>query len=181
MITRTSVEAGAAPLTWVTTLPAVPESVHSARVQVRAALADLRLGEQLGYAAELLTSELVTNAIRYGSGARDFVGLTVRRRGPRIRIEVRDSVRRLPRPRRAEVSDEHGRGLGILETLSTAWGARPTLTGKVVWFELTISTRGTTAREAGAGRLTRARLVSKALLVLPGAILIGWLLTWLVL
>jgi len=84
--------------------------------------------------AELLTSELVTNALVHTD--RDAVlTATVSPRG--LRVEVRDFVGRRPRLC-APVADEgtHGRGLVLVDSLADAWGVRAHGVGKAVWFEL---------------------------------------------
>jgi anti-sigma regulatory factor (Ser/Thr protein kinase) len=84
--------------------------------------------------AELLTSELVTNALVHTEeGA--VLTATV---GPRaLRVEVRDFVGhgRQPRPR-APRESTNGRGLVLVESLADDWGVRPCEVGKSVWFEL---------------------------------------------
>lgn len=113
------------------TMPANPTSVRDARGKVRATLDDWGLGE-LSFTAELLVSELVTNALRYGTGV---VGLRLLRDRSLV-IEVYDDSEALPRARRAADDDENGRGLQVVQRLAKRWGARPTKTGKVVWSEL---------------------------------------------
>ncbi|MEV0241136.1 ATP-binding protein [Streptomyces sp. NPDC050674] len=84
--------------------------------------------------AELLTSELVTNAIVHT----DHDAVLTATVGPRgLRVEVRDFVARLPRPR-VPVADDgtNGRGLFLVQSLADAWGVRPHGVGKAVWFEL---------------------------------------------
>ncbi|WTZ45071.1 ATP-binding protein [Streptomyces sp. NBC_01390] len=84
--------------------------------------------------AELLTSELVTNALVHTD--RDAV-LTATVSPDGLRVEVRDFVGRRPRLR-APVPDDgtHGRGLVLVESLADAWGVRAHGVGKAVWFEL---------------------------------------------
>ncbi|MDW4908383.1 ATP-binding protein [Streptomyces sp. ADMS] len=84
--------------------------------------------------AELLTSELVTNALVHTD--RDAVlTATVSPRG--LRVEVRDFVGRRPRLRAPSTGDgTHGRGLVLVESLADAWGVRSHGVGKAVWFEL---------------------------------------------
>ncbi|GKQ36166.1 ATP-binding protein [Streptomyces sp. A012304] len=84
--------------------------------------------------AELLTSELVTNALVHTD--HDAV-LTATVSPEGLRVEVRDFVARHPRPR-AQTTDDgtHGRGLVLVESLADAWGVRAHGVGKVVWFEL---------------------------------------------
>ena len=84
--------------------------------------------------AELLTSELVTNALVHTD--RDaVVTATV---GPRaLRVEVRDFVAHRPRVRLPEAGEgTHGRGLVLVQSLADAWGVRAHGVGKAVWFEL---------------------------------------------
>jgi hypothetical protein len=83
--------------------------------------------------AELLTSELVTNALLH---AGEPVTIEVRRRGDRYRVEVGDTSAIPPEAKRYRTDDATGRGLQLVSTLSDAWGWRPSAPGKVVWFEL---------------------------------------------
>ncbi|MFD7230421.1 ATP-binding protein [Streptomyces sp. NPDC059881] len=85
--------------------------------------------------AELLTSELVTNALVHtGEGA--VVTATVAPAG--LRVEVRDFTTGEVEPPAAAAHDEstHGRGLILVQSLADAWGVRALGLGKVVWFEL---------------------------------------------
>ncbi|MBJ3809639.1 ATP-binding protein [Streptomyces flavofungini] len=84
--------------------------------------------------AELLTSELVTNALVHT----DREAILTATLGPRrLRVEVRDFVGRCPRPRVPEnAEDTHGRGLLLVQSLADTWGVRVHGVGKVVWFEL---------------------------------------------
>jgi anti-sigma regulatory factor (Ser/Thr protein kinase) len=83
--------------------------------------------------AELLTSELVTNALVHT----DHDAILTAAVGPRaLRVEVRDFVGRWPRTRDAECRDTHGRGLVLVQSLADAWGVRAHGVGKSVWFEL---------------------------------------------
>ncbi|MGW2209868.1 ATP-binding protein [Streptomyces sp. NPDC001781] len=84
--------------------------------------------------AELLTSELVTNALVHTD---DDAVLTavVSPRG--LRVEVRDFTARGPLMRDpAPDEDTNGRGLVLVRSLADAWGIRPHAVGKSVWFEL---------------------------------------------
>ncbi|MGW4565533.1 ATP-binding protein [Streptomyces sp. NPDC004561] len=84
--------------------------------------------------AELLTSELVTNALVHTD--EDAVLTAVVEPGG-LRVEVRDFVARRPEVQ-APDSDEdtHGRGLVLVESLADAWGVLAHGVGKSVWFEL---------------------------------------------
>ncbi|MFE2579897.1 ATP-binding protein [Streptomyces sp. NPDC059378] len=84
--------------------------------------------------AELLTSELVTNALVHT----DRDALLTATVGPDgLRVEVRDFVAGRPRPWVPAAQDgTHGRGLHLVQSLASAWGVRPHGVGKAVWFEL---------------------------------------------
>nr|WP_202529282.1 SpoIIE family protein phosphatase [Streptomyces sp. SID486] len=113
------------------TLPREPRSVGRAREYARGRLASWDL-EPLVDTAELLVSELVTNALRYGEGEIRLRLLLDRT----LVCEVWDSGLVQPRRRRARDTDEGGRGLQLVGLLSAAWGSRRTPRGKTVWFEL---------------------------------------------
>ena len=86
--------------------------------------------------ALLLTSELVTNALRYGNGG---IRLTVRQTPHALRVEVHDANPEAPRlSRNLDGTAEQGRGLHIIDSLATCWGHTPSAdpAGKTVWFEL---------------------------------------------
>ncbi len=97
--------------------------------------------------AELLTSELVTNALVHtDEGA--VLTATV---GPRaLRVEVRDFAGRgrPPRPRAPQEGSTNGRGLVLVESLADDWGVRPCGAGKSVWFELGVEPVAGTDAEA---------------------------------
>ena len=113
------------------TLPREPRSVGRAREYARARLQSWDL-EPLIDTAELLVSELVTNALRYGEGEIRLRLLLDRT----LVCEVWDAGLVQPRRRRARDTDEGGRGLQLVGLLSAAWGSRRTPRGKTVWFEL---------------------------------------------
>ncbi|MER5711165.1 SpoIIE family protein phosphatase [Streptomyces sp. NPDC002122] len=114
-------------------LPREPRSVGRARELARTQLKAWDL-EPLVDTVELLVSELVTNALRYGEGE-------IRLRLLRDRTlvcEVWDAGLVQPRRRRARDTDEGGRGLQLVGLLSSSWGSRRTPRGKTVWFELAL-------------------------------------------
>ncbi|MFF9201591.1 SpoIIE family protein phosphatase [Streptomyces sp. NPDC014986] len=113
------------------TLPREPRSVGRAREYARAQLLSWDM-EPLVDTTELLVSELVTNALRYGEGEIRLRLLLDRT----LVCEVWDSGLVQPRRRRARDTDEGGRGLQLVGLLSAAWGSRRTPRGKTVWFEL---------------------------------------------
>jgi anti-sigma regulatory factor (Ser/Thr protein kinase) len=105
--------------------------VGRAREFTRAKLTEWDL-EPLVDTTELLVSELVTNALRYGEGDIRLRLLLDRT----LVCEVWDAGLVQPRRRRARDTDEGGRGLQLVGLLSASWGSRRTPRGKTVWFEL---------------------------------------------
>ncbi|WP_437025181.1 ATP-binding protein [Streptomyces sp. enrichment culture] len=109
-------------------LRAVPESRRALRELLR------QWGRSGGSeTAELLTSELVTNALVHT----DHDAVLTATVGPDgLYVEVRDFTAREPRPRPPDTDRTHGRGLALVEALADAWGIRAHGVGKAVWFEL---------------------------------------------
>jgi anti-sigma regulatory factor (Ser/Thr protein kinase) len=86
--------------------------------------------------AALLTSELVTNAVRHASGP-IHVDAYVRR--TRVLLEVADDTPDVgPAPRAAGMTEENGRGMELIDKLAARWGWRTVGARKVVWLELAI-------------------------------------------
>jgi anti-sigma regulatory factor (Ser/Thr protein kinase) len=114
------------------TLPGTPYSVQMARFYVRAALGYHDLGD---YAVdvEMVTSELVTNAIAHASAQVINLEL-IRLEGPgEVVVVVTDSSPRPPVKLDPAEDAQHGRGLHIVEALSTRWGWAPQSPGKAVF------------------------------------------------
>jgi anti-sigma regulatory factor (Ser/Thr protein kinase) len=115
-------------------LPTEPAAVRTARHMVTRQLGEWGL-EHLVSTMELIVSELVTNAIRYGTGP-------IRLRLIRHQVltcEVSDAGNHCPRLRHARIIDENGRGLSLVAQLSSRWGFRSTTGGKLVWVEQDLS------------------------------------------
>jgi serine phosphatase RsbU (regulator of sigma subunit)/anti-sigma regulatory factor (Ser/Thr protein kinase) len=107
-----------------------PAAVAQARAATTAQLDAWGLPE-LAFTTELVVSELVTNAVRYGGGP-----ITLRLIRDRVLVcEVSDPSSTQPRLRRARGTDEGGRGLYLVAQLAEAWGTRYTARGKVIWAE----------------------------------------------
>ncbi|WP_418959752.1 ATP-binding protein [Streptomyces tritici] len=132
-------------------LAAIPEVRHALRAMLR------HWGEPgASDVAELLTSELVTNALIHTDRGAVVTATVVPGTRDTLRVEVRDFVPELPEPYvphaphadggahgAAAPADgplvheaTHGRGLVLVEALADAWGIKATGPGKVVWFEL---------------------------------------------
>ncbi len=94
--------------------------------------------EHAGHVVEkavLLVSEVVTNSVVHG-GPPIVVAVDCDSTGG-LQVRVRDGSQELPKPRNAEVWDEGGRGLNLLDVLSDDWGVDPEPgDGKQVWFVL---------------------------------------------
>ncbi|MEV7525331.1 ATP-binding protein [Streptomyces sp. NPDC091371] len=123
--------------------PGISRSVRRADLkavgEIRRALRELmrhRCGTDAAEVAELLITELVTNALVHTEeGAEVSASLAA----DRLRVEVRDFAGKRPRPYVPTADDgTHGRGLLLVQALADDWGvAAPDLgRGKVVWFEL---------------------------------------------
>ncbi|MER5783176.1 ATP-binding protein [Streptomyces mobaraensis] len=87
------------------------------------------------FTVSLVVSELVTNAVRYGTEPGDSMLVVLDADDRRTRVEVHDTVRREPRLK--PESDERGRGRGlyIVDALAT-WGTGERPMGKYVWAEV---------------------------------------------
>ncbi|SNX65833.1 integral membrane sensor protein [Streptomyces sp. TLI_55] len=111
-------------------VPSDPAAVGRVRADVTRQLAQWGL-EDLEFTTELILSELVTNAIRYGGDH-----IRVRMLYDRSLIcEVFDSSSTSPHLRYAAMTDEGGRGLFLVAQLADRWGTRYTPGGKVIWAE----------------------------------------------
>ncbi|MEU6375453.1 SpoIIE family protein phosphatase [Streptomyces sp. NPDC046909] len=108
-----------------------PSAVPEARALVAGKLTEWGLDE-LQFTTELVVSELVTNAIRYGSGP---IQLRLIREAAVLICEVSDGSSTSPRLRHARTTDEGGRGLFLVAQLTHRWGTRYAASGKNIWAE----------------------------------------------
>jgi anti-sigma regulatory factor (Ser/Thr protein kinase) len=115
-------------------LTAGPAAAAEARSQVRAAIYAWDVPVDLT-AAVLLTSELVTNAIRHEAGENVMLAITCS--CGQLRVDVHDTLCSLPVPMDAPADAEAGRGLMLVASLSAGWGFYRTSAGKAVYFTLT--------------------------------------------
>ncbi|WP_406455929.1 ATP-binding protein [Streptomyces sp. NBC_00876] len=130
-----------APGSWRVALPHSAAAVPIARALIRTALADIDAPADTD-TAELLTAELVANAVEHTPGD-EPVELVVELLPSGCQVEVHDRDPAPPgdlsRPEPGSEPDpwqEHGRGLLLIRTLSSSCGHRPTEHGKAVWFTL---------------------------------------------
>ena len=158
-------------------LRAHPSSVSAARGIVRDALTVARR-DDLIEAAQLLVSEVVTNALVHAGTPIDFrasVGVAG------LRVEVTDGSTQTPVPRRYGAMAGTGRGLRLLDQLVDRWGALVHADGKTVWFELSSGARfghvegvpGTAEAENRPGG-SRDDIVDVVLLNVPLLLLAAW-------
>ncbi|MDF3297511.1 SpoIIE family protein phosphatase [Streptomyces tropicalis] len=111
-------------------LPCDPAAVASTRSLTARRLDQWGLGH-LTFTTELIVSELVTNAIRYGAPP-----IRLRLILDRMLIcEVSDGSGTSPHIRRAATVDEGGRGLFLVAECSHRWGTRYDAAGKTIWAE----------------------------------------------
>src|SRR5690349_8714160 len=117
-----------------------PAAAAEARRRVRVAIRSWQVPVDLD-AALLLTSELVTNAVRHEAGQRaQAVVLAIACSRGRLRVDVHDTSRSLPSVAQVPADAETGRGLLLVETLSDEWGCYRTPAGKAVYFTLAFET-----------------------------------------
>ncbi|GIF70317.1 hypothetical protein Ais01nite_83520 [Asanoa ishikariensis] len=117
-------------------IPAEPTAPGRVRHWMSAQLAAWNVPEQVIGAAVLCASELATNALLHaGTAARVQVDLSAER----LLVAVSDTGTRGAVTRaHAETLSSRGRGLGLIEELSDAWGTDPAVRGSTVWFEIGI-------------------------------------------
>ncbi|MFD3454741.1 SpoIIE family protein phosphatase [Streptomyces sp. NPDC058691] len=125
------------------TLPGDQTAVGTARDLVAGQLTQWGL-EGLQDPTKLIVSELVTNAVRHGTGP---IGLRLIRHAA-LTCEVSDSDAFSPHLRRARTADENGRGLFLVAQMSRRWGYRLIPEGKVVWAEQALPAAPARARDA---------------------------------
>lgn len=113
-------------------LPPEPASARTGRRFILGCCQQWHL-EQLAETAELLTGELVTNAVVH---ARSEVTLTARQDQHGLLVEVDDLDSRPAHYTPASTDALGGRGLVLVDALADTWGTTPSPSGKTVWFRL---------------------------------------------
>ncbi|RAG82462.1 hypothetical protein DN069_27760 [Streptacidiphilus pinicola] len=126
-------------------VPPGPEHVARIRALATDQLETWQLDEA-SFVTELVVSELVTNAIRYGTPP---IQLRLIRNTPidgstagALICEVSDGSNTAPHMRRARTFDEGGRGLLLVAQLTQRWGTRHSTAGKTIWCEQTLPIAG---------------------------------------
>ncbi|WP_329157056.1 SpoIIE family protein phosphatase [Streptomyces sp. NBC_01717] len=127
-------------------LPAGPEAAPIARAAARHQLEAWGVDEETAYTTELIVSELVGNAVRYGTPPLQLRLIFEQM----LTCEVSDTATSAPQVKHARTIDETGRGLFIIASLADQWGTHYRSQGKTVWAEQ--PTGVSTERRNGAGR-----------------------------
>ncbi|WP_433342701.1 ATP-binding protein [Micromonospora sp. CA-111912] len=123
---------------FLATLPVLPNA-GSASAEGRRFVAEhlhrWRVPDLVADTAVLLTSEIITNAVRYGPPP---LCLRLGLRADQVRVEVTDSNPVLPVLARPDLNALGGRGMWLIDTLAAAWGCHPDPEGKIVWCEVRV-------------------------------------------
>ena len=112
-----------------------PTSAAVARHFVTGVLHSWRLSSVAQGDVELLTSEVVGNAVRHGESPFTVI---VEYLGDVIRVSVGDGAPALPRRLQPDAQATGGRGVQIVHDVARSWGVTKTADGKRVWFELPV-------------------------------------------
>ena len=129
------------------------QQISEVRGELRDAVRRWGIGD-LADTVELLTSELVTNALVHTDRDALLTARLYQEGGPsglsRLRVEVDDESDLWPKRRTPGEQASSGRGLMLVEALSDAWGVDPRGSGKRMWFELIHRQPAAEAPEAAA-------------------------------
>ncbi|PRY10822.1 ATP-binding protein [Kineococcus rhizosphaerae] len=117
-------------------LRADPSAARRTRSWLREQVSSLSLTRQAQQTLELLTTELVTNAVRHGG---EPIEVRFRRLDGSVRVSVSDGGPGRPLVRHVPPTATGGRGVALVDTLARRWGSDTAATGKTVWFELALS------------------------------------------
>jgi hypothetical protein len=117
--------------------PDAPRRARSAVAEFCALHGVAAAGQEV---AELVASELVTNAVRHAGTA---ITMTLRLVGPLLRVAVRDGAGGQVLPvQRVDEAAESGRGLLLVEALAVRWGSVFLDSGKTVWASVKVERAG---------------------------------------
>ncbi|AVH60923.1 PAS domain S-box protein [Streptomyces dengpaensis] len=126
-------------------LPADPEAAPIARAAARRQLSVWGVDEETAFTNELIVSELVGNAVRYGAPPLQLRLIFDRM----LTSEVSDGATSAPQVKHARTIDETGRGLFIIASLADQWGTRYWERGKTVWAVQQMMPSASTKQSAG--------------------------------
>jgi anti-sigma regulatory factor (Ser/Thr protein kinase) len=123
------------PLRWSTSWESDPpvHAVPHTRQRVAAVLAEWGLSGEPVEPTLLVVTELLSNAIDHAHGP---VQLSVERSAETVRVEVRDATPDAPQLRPPDPARVRGRGVHLVDALSSRWGWTPDPPGKVVWADV---------------------------------------------
>ncbi|MFE9459436.1 ATP-binding protein [Streptomyces californicus] len=119
------------------TFPVTEESVRAARKSVRWVMRGWRIGDEVSDTAELLVSELVTNAVLHATGS-PFFRVRCERSAQTVTVTVIDHGDGVPVVRHGSLDATSGRGLLLVEALADDWGVRELPHGKAIHFTLSV-------------------------------------------
>ncbi|MFB7185650.1 SpoIIE family protein phosphatase [Streptomyces sp. NPDC056230] len=128
-----------------------PEGLSDARTIVRQALTDWDMAE-MADAAELATGELLVNVLLHTEGGAVLTLEVLPEPTRRVRLAVQDRSSVWPRRRSPGETATSGRGLLLLDAVTTRWGVEPRGEGKAVWCEIGPSTPSDSTRPPPAER-----------------------------
>lgn len=114
-------------------MPKRPDSTPAARAFLMRLLNGWGVEDEVIDDASLLTTELVANAVRHGTGP---VKLRVEVEDGVVQVHVHDEGDAEPKVRHADDTSVNGRGLWIVECVADEWGSDRDESGKSVWFRL---------------------------------------------
>lgn len=138
-------------------IPSDPAAVALIRGQCAGQLDAWGLDET-AFTTELILSELITNAMRYGTQP---IRVRLLHDVSRLICEVYDGSSTSPHLRRAATTDEGGRGLFLVSQYAERWGTRYLPRGKVIWAEQALCNGGAECdiglAEAASSRRLRCR------------------------
>ena len=117
-------------------LPGHRQSVAVGRHWVVRTTAERGVGGMANQVLELLSSELLSNAVLHGAGGH-AIGVEVKHTTAAVRVAVSDNGDHTPVVLDQDLAAVNGRGMAIVEAMSSRWGIEPRDEGgKTVWFEL---------------------------------------------
>lgn len=118
-------------------LPPAPAEVSRVRRAVRTALSSWGCPSRVIDDCALLASELVGNAVKYGTQV--LITVNLLQVGDRLLLEVTDGSSARPAVRQADPEDEQGRGMYLVQAIASAWGSRwDSRSGKTTWCTLAL-------------------------------------------